>query len=289
MRKVALVTLLAGLFLSASAYSRPRRFGAHFYVGPVHAGFYAYGVYAPRVPVFYYAPPVAYYLPPPPVFYVAPPPPPTYVAEAPVYTPPAPPVYYAPPEVPPPPTLVVAPPPVEVDRIPRLALKWAPVGVTSAPQAAPGGSNNVNPFDVGNIGLEYRFPNRYWALRSDFEYGPNLGVWDFISLKLSLFPHSFIRPYISGGITGSNVYDHNLSNGVITKTPAAGGVAAAGVDVFFGKHFFIEAEGKGRLFAFPVGGSSVEGNPQGAPGPVAQGFQPVAQWTATIGAGVALF
>jgi hypothetical protein len=293
MRKAALLTVVAGLMVSGIAEARWGRpyHAAGVYIGPLHAGFYAYHLAAvPPPPVFYYAPPVAYYVPAPiyyvpaPAYYVAPPP----VVAA--YTPPPAPVtptYYAPAAVPPPPEAVVAPVVVsqEPDRIPRVAVKWAPLGITSlqAPPSTSGsGSTNNFPINAGNVGLEYRFSNGYTALRSDFEYGLYGGAWDFLSLKLSLFKHSWLRPYLSGGVTGTNIYDHNLTTGITTKTPSVGGVAAGGLDLFFGKHFFLEAEVKARVFAIPVGGQTT--TPAGA---TAENFSPTTQFSGMLGAGVA--
>jgi hypothetical protein len=287
MRKAALLTVLTGLFVSGIAEARwGRPYHAGIYLGPLHAGFYAYSmVPMPPPAVVYYAPPVAYYLPAP-VYYVAPPPvyaPPPVVAS---YSPPPAPTYYAPAAIPPPPEMVVAPVAVRDDRIPRLAVKWAPLGITNlqAPPSTSGGSTNNFPINAGNVGLEYRFSNGYWAVRSDFEYGLYGGAWDFLSLKLSLFKNSFLRPYLSGGITGTNVYDHNVSTGITTKTPSVGGVAAGGLDLFLGKHFFIEAEVKARVFAVPAGGQSTIPANQ-----TASAFSPTSQFSGMLGAGVAFF
>ncbi len=285
MKKLALVSAIAALAFSTAAearWGRPWRAGGIF-VGPLHVGYYSYGVYAPPPPMpVYYAAPVAYYVPPP-VYYIAPAP--VYVAPPPVAAPA--PVYYAPATPPAPPPVIAAPAPVIVEdnHIPRLAVKWAPLGVTSL-QAPPDvtGKSGGFPLNAGSVGIEYRFPNRYWALRSDFEYGLYGGAWDFVSLKLSLFPRSFLRPFVSAGVTGSNVYDHNIVTGVVTETPSLGGVAAAGLDVFFGKHFFLEAEVKGRAFVFGVGNQTT--TPPGAtPAP----YTATTQFSGMLGAGVAFF
>ena len=118
-------------------------------------------------------------------------------------------------------TIVAAPVATcESDRIPRIAVKWGALGLTSlqSPPSTSGPTTNNFPINAGNIGLEYRFANGYWALRSDYEYGIYGGAWDFLSMKLSLFKNSFLRPFLSAGVTGSNIYDHNLTTGIVTKT-----------------------------------------------------------------------
>jgi hypothetical protein len=116
-------------------------------------------------------------------------------------------------------------------------------------------------FNTHTIGLELR-PLMWLSVRSDLEIGPNASSWDMLGLKLSL-PNTFFRPYVSASVSGSVVYAKN-------DTVAFGLTGAAGLDLFFGRRFFLEAEARYR--ALPSGCCDVPGS-----------------ITASIGGGIVLF
>ncbi len=197
-------------------------------------------VYAPPAPV-YVAPPAPVYVAPPAPVYVAPPAP-VYVAPpAPAYT--APPVVYVPapvvsgPLVHTTPVVVKAPRPV-VDNKPNfLALKYMP-----------GFSSNITSFDdvdfstptfAHSPGLELRF-TRWLSLRSDLEFRQDSRTWDVLGVKTSLFPRSPVKPYAS---VSFSINEHLKNQG----NYSFGFAAAAGLDVFIGKYFFLEAEVRYRM------------------------------------------
>lgn len=169
----------------------------------------------------------------------------------------------APPPPPPPAAVVIAQPaPVErAARVPALALKWAPLGTslispTRVPETGLIGS-------ARSFGLEYRW-SEHLALRGDLEYGELGTVWDLPGLKVSLFPHSKLRPYLSGGLSARSMERDSQ------RSLHVGGVAAAGVDLYLGRRLFIEAEARYRV---------MPGNCCGE----------LHQWTGLVGAGLALF
>jgi hypothetical protein len=170
-------------------------------------------------------------------------PPPVAYAQAPVeYAPP--PVMMAPQLVVPPPPVVVPPvvvapaaPPPRPERMPFLALKYAPGA--SAPVAL---SNGVETGGVGfahSVGLELRVA-RWLAVRSDYEMRPEGRSWDMVGLKLSPFSRWVLRPYASVSLSGSEAY-------ALPGKFQLGMVGAAGLDLFFGRHFFLEAEARYRV------------------------------------------
>lgn len=180
-------------------------------------------------------PPPAYIPPPAPV-YVAPPAP-VYVAPSP------PPVVYVPV-----PTPAPAPPPapapvvvqqaaaVVVDRPALLAVKYTP-----GTSAVVGWGDSVSVNGLGfahSVGLELR-PSRWFSLRSDFEMRPDGRSWDMIGAKFSL-PNETFRPYASVSLSGSE-------SKALPGKYQLGVAGAAGLDVFLGKHFFLEAEARYRV------------------------------------------
>jgi hypothetical protein len=206
-----------------------------------------------------YAPPAVAYAPP--VYQAPVPPPPVVYAPPPAYYPP-PPVYYAPPPVVVAPTVVApAPPPKPKRQRPALlAVKWSPGG-----SAAVDWGTGVSGFGFAHsVGLELR-PLGWLSARSDFEWRPEGRSWDIIGPKVSLFPSSALRPYASVSLAASEAY----------ASPGKwqlGLSAAAGLDLFFGRHFFIEAEARYRV----------------SPGP-GDCCREVPHFTALVGGGVAFF
>jgi hypothetical protein len=195
---------------------------------------------------------------PPPVAYVQP----GYEAL------PPPPMVYAPQVYPPPPVvvapMVVAPAPrprPRDDRPSLIAVKYAP----GASAAVDWGSGTGPAGFSHSLGLELR-PWRWLALRSDFEWRQEGRSWDIIGAKLWLFPPSWaLRPYGSVSLSGSEAY-------ALPGKYQLGVVVAAGADLFFGKHFFIEAEVRYRV----------------SPGP-GECCREVPHLTGLIGGGVAFF
>lgn len=175
------------------------------------------------------APPVVYGPPPQPV-YVAPPPPV-------IYSPP--PMVYAAPMPAPDPVVVqqrVVKPPST--RPGFLALKYMP-GVSSTVAAPDGELEFGEPGFTHSPGLELRL-TRWFSLRSDLEFRQNGRTWDVLGAKVSLFPSSPVKPY--GSV--SFAVNENLGN---PGKFSFGFAAAGGLDVFFGKHFFLEAEVRYRM------------------------------------------
>ncbi|MEW6430530.1 MAG: hypothetical protein AB1730_03380 [Myxococcota bacterium] len=193
-------------------------------------------VYVPPAPA-YMAPPVV--MAPPPVASVAPPP---------VYEPPPPPVVAAPP----PPPMVAAPVAaapvaaaasvnvrVEKKDPPRpafLGLKY--LGGTAALVDWSSGMDLSGLGYAHSIGLEGRF-NRWLALRSDLEMRSDSRSWDLLGAKLWV-PTETFKPYASVSLAMSEAYSQpgKVHWGV---------VGAAGIDIWLGKHFFIEAEARYRV------------------------------------------
>lgn len=223
---------------------------------------------------------------PPPVYVQ---PAPVYVQPAPVYVP-APPVYVEQPVVvaPPPPPMVqapavvVAPAPVVVQPTPPVRVETRTVTVTQpAPERpaliglkyTPGlsGVFTASGSSVGfagarfthSAGLEARL-SRWVALRSDVELRNDSRSFDVIGLKVWLAGGDWkVKPYLSASLSGTmaDSRPNALSVGV---------VGAGGLDIFFGKHFFLEAEVRYR--ALP-GSCCTE----------------VPQLTGVVGGGVAFF
>lgn len=182
-------------------------------------------------------------------------PPVVYVQPAPVYVQP-PPVVMAPP--PPPmvqaPPVYVAPPPVVVQPAPPVRVETRTVTVTQpAPERpaligvkyTPGlsGIFTASNSSVGfsgarfthSAGLEARL-SRWVALRSDVELRNDSRSFDVIGAKVWLAGADWkVKPYLSASLSGTmtDSRPNALSVGV---------VGAGGLNVFFGKHFFLEAE-----------------------------------------------
>lgn len=197
-------------------------------------------VYVAPPPVVYLAPPAPVYAPPPvvmappPVAYVAPP--------APVYVPTPPPVVAAPPA----PPMVAAPAAaasvsVQVEK--REAPKPAFLGLKylGGSAALVDWSSGMSLSGLGythSIGLEGRF-NRWFGLRSDFEMRSDSRSWDLIGAKLWV-PTSTFKPYASVSLAMTEAYSQ-------PGQMHWGLVGAAGLDIWLGKHFFIEAEARYRV------------------------------------------
>lgn len=170
-------------------------------------------------PVAYVQPPVVY-APPPPV----------------VYTPP--PVVYAPVPVAAPVVQTRAAPPPARDRPGFLALKYLP-GASTGLGVSAAGFEFANPAFAHSAGVELRF-TRWFALRSDLEFRRDSRTWDVLGAKLSLFPNSPVKPYASVSLAATEV----LAKAGQYSLGVAG---AGGLDLFFGKHFFLEAEVRYRV------------------------------------------
>lgn len=172
---------------------------------------------------------------PPPVMLAQPLPPVAYYTQQPqvVYSPP-PMIYAQPPQVV---QQRVAPP--RDDRPGFLALKYMP-GVSTTPSVSKDG---VFDFDstafAHSPGLELRL-TRWLSLRSDLEFRKGGRTWDMLGVKLSLFPHSPVKPYASISFSGNENYAN-------PGKFSFGFAGAGGLDVFIGKIFFVEAEVRYRM------------------------------------------
>jgi hypothetical protein len=141
---------------------------------------------------------------------------------------------------------VAAPPPVVVQQQrPRddskpnfLAIKYMP-GFSSAISTPDGKVDFSTPTFAHSPGLEMRL-TRWLSLRSDLEFRKESRTWDVLGVKCSLFPRSPVKPYASV----SFAINENLKN---PGKYAFGFSAAAGMDIFIGKYFFIEAEARYRM------------------------------------------
>jgi hypothetical protein len=251
MTRIILVALMACSSLSL-AHGRHHRHGVGIYLGSVDIGFhvhthervvaqpYVYPTPAPA-PVYAQAP---VYATPPPVY-----------APQPVYPMPMP---MAVPVMPIPMQAVAQRAPVKVESTPLLGVKYlAGISVpTSTPNGAP---FKTFPGINHTIGIEIR-PANWFAVRSDLELRPAGASWDIIGAKLSI-PSRFFRPFASVSLTSSMATAEKIAFGI---------TGSAGVDLFFGKHFFIEAEARYRVL--PSGCCEVPGVVSGS-----------------VGAGLALF
>lgn len=236
---VRLIAVLSIVGMSAPAFACNTGGGVGIQLGSVFFGFSRHRHACPPIVVQAYPvqqlPPVAYYTQPqvmyaqPPVVYA--PPPMMYAAPQPV-------AYVNAP-------LVVAAPVVQArvappvsDRPGFLALKYMP-GVSSNVSVS---NSSLGFGDVGfahSPGLELRI-TRWFSLRSDLEFRQGGRTWDMLGVKLSLFPNSPVKPYASVSF-GAN---ENYAN---PGKYSFGFAGAGGLDVFFGKHFFVEAEVRYRM------------------------------------------
>ena len=200
--------------------------------------------------VIYQQPQVVYQQPP---VVMAPPP---MVQAAPVYV--APPVV-----VQPPPRVVTrtvtAPAP---ERPALIGIKYTP-GLSGIFTSSPGAVGFSGARFTHSAGLEARL-SRWFALRSDVELRNDSRSFDVIGAKVWLAGADWaVKPYLSASLSGTMVDSR-------PNALTVGVVGAGGVDVFFGKHFFLEAEVRYR--ALP-GSCCTE----------------VPQVTGVVGAGVAFF
>jgi hypothetical protein len=147
------------------------------------------------------------------------------------------------------------------DRPSLLAVKYAP-GASSpvsfeSKQPEFGGIGFAH-----SVGIEVRL-SRWFALRSDFEMRNTGRSWDMVGLKVSL-PWWALKQYGSVSLSGSEALS-------FPGKYQLGMSAALGVDLTFGKHFFIEAEARYRV------------------SPTSECCREVPTLTGLIGAGVAFF
>ena len=86
-----------------------------------------------------------------------------------------------------------------------------------------------------SAGLEARL-SRWFALRSDVELRNDSRSFDVIGAKVWLAGGDWkVKPYLSASLSGTMADSR-------PNALTVGVVGAGGVDVFFGKHFFLEAE-----------------------------------------------
>ena len=168
-------------------------------------------------------------------------PPPMVVAPQPVVV--VPPVVVAAPAPAPAPVVVARGPetPERPDYAP-FAVKWAPMGWSSS-EPLWSGVDATGVREARSIGLEYRLSRR-WALRSDLEYGSG-ALWDVAGVKLSPLSGWF-SPYASASVSGHSS-PIERSGRVVGSSLEVGLVGALGVDLRFGRHFFLEGEGRYRV------------------------------------------
>ena len=236
-RLVRLIAVLSIVGISAPAFACRTGGGVGIQLGSLFVGFSRHNHGCPPVvlqalpvqalpPVAYYTQPQVVYVQQPVVAYS--PPPMIYAAPPVVYgnAPMAAPVVQA----------TVAPP--RDDRPGFLALKYMP-GVSSNISAS---DQSLKFGDVGfahSPGVELRL-TRWLSLRSDLEFRQGGRTWDILGVKGSLFPSSSVKPYASVSFSGNENYQN-------PGKYSFGLAAAGGLDVFFGKHFFLEAEVRYRM------------------------------------------
>jgi len=233
-RFVRLVAVLCAVGVSAPAFAcRTVTGGVGVQLGSVFLGFARHRHNCP--------PPVVYVQPAP-----QPLPPVAYYAQQPVYAPPPPPVVYSPPPMVYAQPVAVAPAPVVVQKAAApadnrpgfLAVKYMP-GASAGVSLLDGELGVETPSFTHSPGLELRL-TRWLSLRSDLEFRKNGRTWDMLGVKGSLFPNSPVKPYASVSFAGNENYGN-------PGKYSFGFAAAAGLDVFFGKHFFLEAEVRYRV------------------------------------------
>lgn len=218
-------------------------------------------VYVQPAPVYVQPPPVVYQQPavvmaPPPMVQAQP----VYVQPAPVMVQPAPVVVQQPPPQVVTRTVTVKEPVPE--RPALIGLKYTPglSGVFTASNTSVGFSGARF---THSAGLEARL-SRWFALRSDVELRNDSRSFDVIGAKVWLAGGDWkVKPYLSASLSGTMA--DSRPNALVV-----GVVGAGGLDVFFGKHFFLEAEVRYR--ALP-GNCCTE----------------VPQVTGVVGAGLAFF
>jgi hypothetical protein len=221
------MTVLAVVGVSAPSFacSRHTHGGLSVTLGNL---FFGIGVLPCPAPVVVAQPAPVYVVPPPPVYappavaYVAPPPPPVVVAP-PLVAPPAPAVN------------VTVQQPRET-RPALLGLKY--LGGSASLVNFNGGLTTDGLGYAQSAGVELRL-NRWFGLRSDFELRPDSRSWDLIGAKLWV-PWSVFKPYASVSLAVSEAYSQ-------PGLRHWGVVGAAGLDVWLGRHFFLEAEGRYRV------------------------------------------
>jgi len=204
--------------------------------------------------VIYQQPQVVYQQPP---VVMAPPP---MVQAAPVYVAPPPPVVVVQPQPPRVVTRTVTAPAVE--RPALIGIKYTP-GLSGIFTSSAGAVGFSGARFTHSAGLEARL-SRWFALRSDVELRNDSRSFDVIGAKVWLAGADWaVKPYLSASLSGTMVDSR-------PNALTVGVVGAGGVNVFFGKHFFLEAEVRYR--ALP-GSCCTE----------------VPQVTGVVGAGVAFF
>lgn len=229
-------------------------------------------VYVQPAPVYVQPPPV--YVQPPAVYQappvvMAPPPmveaPPTYVAPPPVVVAPAPVVVQQPAPVvvqPPQPVVTRTVTVAQPERPALIGLKYTP-GLSGVFTSTSSSVGLAGARFTHSIGLEARL-SRWFALRSDAELRNGSRSFDVIGAKVWLAGADWsVKPYLSASLSGS--VSDSRPNALVV-----GVVGAGGVDVFFGKHFFLEGEVRYRVLPDSC-------------------CSDVPQLTGVVGAGVAFF
>ncbi len=248
---VRAAVVVAALTASAPAFACHRGFHSHLGAETISIGFggfpfFTMGVAVAHAPCPAYVAPLPPLPPLPPIVqqvpvYVPAPPPPPQVVQVPVYVQ-APPLVAAPPVVAvptptylPAPAVVAAPRVVEREGPNHLAFKY----MTGVLGDVSNGGLSVGGFGgLTNLGAELRLA-RWIALRSDLEFRPNGRSIDFLGVKLWVDSDSALRPYASVSVTG----EHPASR---PGSSYLGLVGAAGLDLFLGRTFFLEAEARVR-------------------------------------------
>jgi hypothetical protein len=146
---------------------------------------------------------------------------------------------------PPPPVVAVAQPAAprpsarpESERPALIAVKYQP-GLSGLLSASPTSVGFSEGGFVHGGGLEARL-TRWFALRSDVELNAKRRAYDVLGAKLWLAGAEWkVKPFVSASLSASEseLRPRALSIGV---------VGSGGVDVFFGRHFFLTAEVKVR-------------------------------------------
>lgn len=230
-RLVRLIAVMTAVGMATPALAHCRK-GIGIQLGSIFIGASkhrrnCHEVIVAPAPVVVQAAPVVEYSQPP-IVYAQPAP---MVVAQPRYS--NPPIVYAQPQV-----VVQAPQPQREERPGFLALKYMP-GVSSNVSAPAGSVEFGTPGFAHSPGIELRL-TRWLSLRSDLEFRQEGRTWDMLGVKLSLLPRSPVKPYISASFSGNENYAN-------PGKYSFGFAGAAGLDVFIGKYFFLEAEARYRM------------------------------------------
>jgi hypothetical protein len=124
--------------------------------------------------------------------------------------------------------------PVEPERPALIGIKYTP-GLSGILTTGTGSVGFHGARFTHSAGLEARL-SRWFALRSDVELRNDSRSFDVIGAKVWLAGADWkVKPYLSASLSGTTM--DSRPNALVV-----GVVGAGGVDIFFGKHFFLEAE-----------------------------------------------